>query len=182
MTQTEPEFEPAPLCSTPRRVPPEWIDYNGHMNVAYYTLAFDQALDEILEPLGIGEGLARDGRMGPMALQCQIHHLSELLEGTEFCCEFQLLDADAKRTHKFLRMINLDTGQMFGQRDARIVAGLHDHAAQQIFQTDLLADFDEHARAFGLPGLLAHVDHVIQGDIALLELVEDDVGRHQFGN
>ena len=22
----------------------EWIDYNGHMNVAYYTLAFDKAL------------------------------------------------------------------------------------------------------------------------------------------
>jgi len=110
MTETEPEYAAAPIRSTPRRVPPEWIDYNGHMNVAYYTLAFDQALDEILEPLGIGESLARDGLMGPMALQCQIHHLSELLEGTEFCCEFQLLDADAKRTHKFLRMINLETG------------------------------------------------------------------------
>ena len=25
------------------RVLPEWIDYNGHMNVAYYVLAFDHA-------------------------------------------------------------------------------------------------------------------------------------------
>ena len=23
----------------------DWIDYNGHMNVAYYTLAFDRAID-----------------------------------------------------------------------------------------------------------------------------------------
>ena len=27
----------------------EWIDYNGHMNVAYYTLAFDNSLDDFLE-------------------------------------------------------------------------------------------------------------------------------------
>ena len=27
----------------------EWIDYNGHMNVAYYTLAFDKALDFFFE-------------------------------------------------------------------------------------------------------------------------------------
>jgi acyl-CoA thioester hydrolase len=98
----------APIRTRPRRVPAEWIDYNGHMNVAYYTLAFDQALDEILEErLGIGETLAREGRMGPMALQTQIHYLGELLEGTEFACDFQLLDADAKRIHMFMTMINL---------------------------------------------------------------------------
>ena len=33
----------------------DWIDYNGHMNVAYYTLAFDKALDFFFEDvLNIG--------------------------------------------------------------------------------------------------------------------------------
>lgn len=101
----------APIRTRPRRVQPDWIDYNGHMNVAYYTLAFDKSLDEIFdETLGIGEKLVREARMGPMALQTQIHYLAELVEGDEFACDFQLLDADHKRIHFFVTMINLATG------------------------------------------------------------------------
>ena len=36
-----------------QRVEPAWIDYNGHMNMAYYNLAFDRALDHV----------ARDARL-----------------------------------------------------------------------------------------------------------------------
>ena len=112
MRQVNDDYEAAPIRTRARRVPAEWIDYNGHMNVAYYTLAFDNALDEIFDDrLGIGENLAREGRFGPMALQTQIHYLGELLEGTEIACDFQLLDADAKRIHFFLTMVNLETGE-----------------------------------------------------------------------
>jgi acyl-CoA thioester hydrolase len=111
MHEVNDDYEAAPIRTRARKVPAEWIDYNGHMNVAYYTLAFDKALDEILdERLGIGENLARQGRFGPMALQTQIHYLGELLEGTAFACDFQLLDADAKRIHFFVTMVNLETG------------------------------------------------------------------------
>ncbi|MFQ5567442.1 MAG: thioesterase family protein [Paracoccaceae bacterium] len=112
MREVNDDYEAAPIRTRARRVPPEWIDYNGHMNVAYYTMAFDNAFDEILEErLGVGESLAREERMGPMALQTQIHYLGELLEGTEIACDFQLLDADAKRIHFFLTMVNLGTGE-----------------------------------------------------------------------
>ncbi len=33
-----------------------WIDYNGHLNVAYYVLLFDRALDEALDAIGLGSG------------------------------------------------------------------------------------------------------------------------------
>ncbi|MDH3666285.1 MAG: thioesterase family protein [Paracoccaceae bacterium] len=112
MAETEIAYEKAPIRTTTRHVPPEWIDYNGHMNVAYYTMAFDQAADEIFEGvLKIGENLVREHRMGPMALQTQIHYLGELLEGGAFHCEFQVLDADPKRVHFFMTMINGETGQ-----------------------------------------------------------------------
>jgi acyl-CoA thioester hydrolase len=105
------QYDAAPIRTRTRRVPAEWIDYNGHMNVAYFTMAFDQALDEVLdERIGIGENLAREGRMGPMALQTQIHYLGELLEGAEFACDFLLLDADHKRMHMFVTMIDLAAG------------------------------------------------------------------------
>lgn len=103
-------FEARPLAASVRRVLPEWIDYNGHMNVAYYMLAIDQSLDEIFDELGMGARLARERGMGPMALVNQIHYLGELLEGEEFACELQLLDADHKRIHYCVNMKHLSKG------------------------------------------------------------------------
>jgi len=100
-----------PIRTRPMCVPAEWIDYNGHMNVAYYIMAFDKALDEVFEEhLGIGETQAREARMGPMALQSQIHYLEELLEGDALAVDFQMLDADTKRIHFFMTMIKIETG------------------------------------------------------------------------
>ena len=42
------------LPQTHLTVKPEWIDHNGHMNVAFYVLAFDQATDQVYEPWGLG--------------------------------------------------------------------------------------------------------------------------------
>ena len=35
-------------------VEPAWIDYNGHLNMAYYNVLFDRAVDEVFELLGCG--------------------------------------------------------------------------------------------------------------------------------
>lgn len=99
-----------PLSSTVRRVQPDWIDYNGHMNVAFYTLAIDKALDDIFDELGMGITLVRERRMGPMALVNQIHYLDELLEGQEFRCDLQVVDADHKRMHYIVIMHHLAKG------------------------------------------------------------------------
>lgn len=105
MRETVKASHDGPIRIAARQVPGEWIDYNGHMNVAYYTMAFDNALDVVLDDhLGVGERQAREARMGPMALQTQIHYLGELLEGDCFVVDFQLLDADAKRMHFFMTM------------------------------------------------------------------------------
>jgi len=113
MAAVNDQYEAAPIRTPTRKVPPEWIDYNGHMNLAYYAMAFDHASDGIFDQrLGVGEALAREHRMGPMALQTQIHYLGELVEGNEFACDFQLLDADHKRVHFFMTMVNLDTGEI----------------------------------------------------------------------
>ncbi len=103
-------FEAKPLRSPTRHVLPEWIDYNGHMNVAYYVLAIDKATDDIFDRLSMGLELVRTRRMGPMALVNQIHYLDELLEGQPFCCDLQLLDADHKRMHYFVTMQHLAKG------------------------------------------------------------------------
>jgi acyl-CoA thioester hydrolase len=98
-------YEAAPILTGPRQVPAEWIDYNGHMNVAYYSLAFDNAVDVLLEEhLGIGESYVKRARRGPYVLQNHLHYTGELLEGETFRIAIRLLDWDAKRLHLFLEM------------------------------------------------------------------------------
>ena len=33
----------------------DWVDYNGHMNVAFYVLVFDHATDALLERIGLDD-------------------------------------------------------------------------------------------------------------------------------
>lgn len=95
----------APVTLAERKVPAEWIDYNGHMNVAYYIMAIDQALDQFLEDeLGIGEAHAARVRQGPYALQSHVQFLGELLEGAMFSVAVRLIDCDAKRMHLFVEL------------------------------------------------------------------------------
>ena len=105
-----PVFPKAPLRCATRTVLPEWIDYNGHMNVAYYVLAIDHSLDEAFDKIGIGVALVKKYNMGPMALVNQIHYMDELLEGQKFYCDVQVLDADHKRMHFFVRMHHVEKG------------------------------------------------------------------------
>ncbi|WP_316015143.1 thioesterase family protein [Roseobacter sp. HKCCA0434] len=91
---------PAPIETAPRRVPAEWIDYNGHMNVGYYSIAMDQALDRMFDAhLGLGAAYTERTRHGPYVLQMHMHYLGEILEGESFTARFTLLDHDAKRLH-----------------------------------------------------------------------------------
>ena len=106
---TTPTFPRRPLRTPERAVEAAWIDYNGHMNVAYYSLAFDQSLDHVLEhELGVGPSFVAECNHGPYVVQNHIHYLAELLEGERFSCRFILVDADAKRMHCFLEMIRTD--------------------------------------------------------------------------
>ena len=83
----------------------DWIDYNGHMNVAYYTLAFDKALDFFFEDvLNIGPSFVEKNKEGPFALKASYNYFSELLEGESFFVDISILDFDSKRVHVFGEM------------------------------------------------------------------------------
>ena len=83
----------------------EWIDYNGHMNVAYYTLAFDKALDFFFEDvLNIGPSFVEKNKEGPFALKASYNYFNELLESESFFVDISILDFDSKRVHVFGEM------------------------------------------------------------------------------
>ncbi len=75
----------------------------------------------------------------------------------------------------------LAAGDMLRKRNAGIVAGLDDHALEQILQRHPLADFDKHLGTAGAPSLLADQDLIRQGKIAFRKLAKDNIGGHDFG-
>ena len=92
---------PIPYISSPMQVRSEWIDYNGHMNMAYYNVLFDSASDEFYGEIGIGEQYAKTRRMTTYTAEFHICYLRELHEGAPVFVHSYLLDYDAKRFHVF---------------------------------------------------------------------------------
>jgi acyl-CoA thioester hydrolase len=95
------EFDAPIVVDTGETVQPGWIDYNDHMNVAYYLLAFDQALDRLYDRIGMGRAYREKSNFSTMTLESHICYLRELTLGDAMRFTFQLLDHDAKRQHFF---------------------------------------------------------------------------------
>jgi acyl-CoA thioester hydrolase len=83
---------------------PEWIDYNGHTNMAYYVVMFDRATDVLFDALGIGQSYRRDTNHSMYALESHITYARETKLGDRLRIAARLIDADTKRIHFFLRM------------------------------------------------------------------------------
>tara|TARA_Y100000766_G_C18761122_1_gene533464 strand:- start:5 stop:499 length:495 start_codon:yes stop_codon:yes gene_type:complete len=88
----------------------EWIDYNNHMNVAFYVLAFDRGVDRLMDTVGITSSYINQQNNSMFTLEMRVHYLKELLAGDVFYITCQLLDLDSKRIHYFLRMYNQKEG------------------------------------------------------------------------
>jgi acyl-CoA thioester hydrolase len=101
---------PAPFVSSVMRIEPEWIDYNGHLNVAYYNVLFDRAVDELYELLGLGPGYLERHKHSTMVAESHIRYLRELKESDPVRVAVQLIDYDAKRIHLFEQLLHADEG------------------------------------------------------------------------
>ena len=73
----EPVFA-APFVSTVMRIEPPWIDYNGHLNVAYYNVLFDRAVDEVYEVIGLGPAYLERHKHSTMVVEAHVRYLREL--------------------------------------------------------------------------------------------------------
>lgn len=89
-------------------VKPEWIDVNSHMNVAYYVLAMDMAVDALWDRFGITSDYIDSGQGSTFAVECHVTYQRELLEGEPYFVTAQILAYDEKRIHQFQRMYHAE--------------------------------------------------------------------------
>jgi acyl-CoA thioester hydrolase len=92
------------------RVLPEWIDFNGHMNVAYYVLAFDHGVDALWVDFGITAEHVQKNQSSTFAVETHVLYKQELKLDDPYVVTAQVLAFDAKRIHQFQRMYHAESG------------------------------------------------------------------------
>ncbi|MDX1405573.1 MAG: thioesterase family protein [Woeseiaceae bacterium] len=90
-------------------VKPDWIDVNKHMNVAYYVLAFDLAVDDLWDRIGITRGYIESTSGSTFAVESHVTYQRELVLGDAYFITAQILAYDEKRIHQFQRLYHAET-------------------------------------------------------------------------
>ena len=96
----------APFLSSVMRIEPQWIDYNGHLNMAYYNVLFDRAVDEVYDLIGLGPDYLKQHGHSTMVAEMHVRYLRELRNSDRVRVSVQLLDYDAKRVHLFEQLLH----------------------------------------------------------------------------
>ena len=98
------DFEPvffAPFVSSVMTVEPGWLDYNGHVNTAYYSMLFERALDEAVFLVGLGPHYVERRSASFFTVETHQRFLRELRAGDEVRATLRLINYDDKRMHLF---------------------------------------------------------------------------------
>jgi acyl-CoA thioester hydrolase len=102
--------QPVPFRAHVMQIEPQWIDYSGHLNMAYYNVLFDRCVDEAYELLGIGLDYLSTHKHSTFTAEAHVRYLREVHEGDPVRVTFQLLDYDTKRIHYFQQLFHATDG------------------------------------------------------------------------
>jgi carnitine 3-dehydrogenase len=138
----------APLVMAQMQVLPGWIDYNGHMTESRYLFAASETSDAFLRLIGAGMDYVAAGHSYYTA-ETHIMHLGECKLGDRLTGTLQVLGADEKRLHVFIRI----------QRGDEVVASLE----QMLLHVDMKAN----KTCAAAPEVLAKLDPITQAHKAL---------------
>lgn len=89
------------FMSHPLTVPSDWIDYNGHMNMAYYNRVCDLGLEDLFNHLELGEDYRNRRNLSFFTAEFHTRFLREARLGETLVVATRLLDHDEKRLHFF---------------------------------------------------------------------------------
>jgi acyl-CoA thioester hydrolase len=90
--------------STPMAIDKQWIDYNGHFNMAYYGVLFDRAADQMFAALGLGPDYVKASNNSFFTLETHCSYLKEVQATDLVTIVSQIIDHDHKRVHYVQQM------------------------------------------------------------------------------
>jgi acyl-CoA thioester hydrolase len=98
----------APFVSRVMDIEKDWIDYNGHLNMAYYNVLFDRCSDEAFEAMGMGLDYVKERRLTIYAAEVHVCYEQELHLDHKVTVSFQLIDHDEKRLRAYQEIRHVD--------------------------------------------------------------------------
>ena len=78
-------------------IAPEWIDFNGHLRDAYYTVIVSEATDRLMDRLGLHAQYRARTRCTLYTLELHMHFLHEVKLHDELEVTVRVVASDAKR-------------------------------------------------------------------------------------
>ena len=148
-TNRQPALFFAPFVSSTMRIDPSWIDYNGHLNMAYYHVLFDNALGEALELVGLGEDYVRSRGHSFFTGEVHVVYKRELRLDDPVRVRLQLVSHDEKRLHIFEELCHASEGWVAATCE---LISLHvDLAVRKVapFPADIAGNLAEMASSHG---------------------------------
>ncbi len=94
------------------KVKKEWVDYNDHLNMAYYVLMFDMAWEVALEKFKMGGTAAKNSSRSTMVVETHTAYLKEVREKDDVNINLTYFDHDKKRLHLKMEMIEKKTNKI----------------------------------------------------------------------
>jgi acyl-CoA thioester hydrolase len=85
----------------------DWIDYNGHMNMAYYVQCFEETSDFLLEHMNLGYRYAIEEQKGVFVIKCEINYRKEINLNEDFIISLEDLICKGKKLTVGLKMLNV---------------------------------------------------------------------------
>jgi carnitine 3-dehydrogenase len=102
------------------RVLPAWVDYNGHATESSYLLITSHATDRLLGAIGLDGDYLRSGG-SYYTVETHICHLDEAKAGDRIEATTQILGADDKRIHIFVRIARADDGVLLATTEQMLL-------------------------------------------------------------
>ncbi|MDP6969277.1 MAG: thioesterase family protein [Gammaproteobacteria bacterium] len=96
----------SPIRTLDTTVIKDWIDYNGHLNEAYYLVIFSQATDATQHHMGMTLESIKTTGYTLFTVATQLRYLQEIGLGKAVYVTTQLLQHDSKRLRIFHTMYN----------------------------------------------------------------------------
>jgi acyl-CoA thioester hydrolase len=91
----------APYRCSVMEIEPQWIDHNGHLNMACYNVIMDDAVGEFFTAIGLGLDYRKQRNCSTMTAECHVRYLREVHLGDPLQVSILMIAADEKRIHFF---------------------------------------------------------------------------------
>jgi acyl-CoA thioester hydrolase len=106
-----------PLRTWQGAVLPAWVDYNGHLNDAYYLVAFSFATDGLMAHIGLDAAGRKATGHTMYTLEVHLNYLLEVAVDVAIEVRTQVIGVDAKRVHLFHTLHRQDNGDLLATNE-----------------------------------------------------------------